>query len=60
MSRPWKNFGDITQDLSGLRFGLVEPSHPKQRQCNEIAHQLNTRPRKRLAYQTPLECFNES
>ena len=31
-----------------------------QRQCNEIAHCLNTRPRKRLAYQTPLECFNES
>jgi hypothetical protein len=32
MSRPWKNFSDITQDLSGLRSGLVEPSHPKQRQ----------------------------
>ena len=30
-----------------------------QRQCNEIAHCLNTRPRKRLAYQTPLECFHE-
>jgi IS30 family transposase len=31
-----------------------------QQQCSKIAHQLNTRPRKRLAYQTPLECFNES
>jgi IS30 family transposase len=31
-----------------------------QRNCNEIAHRLNTRPRKRLAYQTPLECLNES
>ena len=30
-----------------------------QRQCDEIAHCLNTRPRKRLAYQTPLECFHE-
>jgi transposase, IS30 family len=30
-----------------------------QRQCNHIAEALNTRPRKRLAYQTPWECFNE-
>ncbi len=30
-----------------------------QRQCDYIAHCINTRPRKRLAYQTPLECFYE-
>ena len=34
--------------------------HLTQTQCNEIAHQLNTRPRKRLAYQTPLDSFSES
>jgi IS30 family transposase len=31
-----------------------------QQQCNAIAHRLNTRPRKRLGFRTPLECFNES
>lgn len=31
-----------------------------QRQCHGIAHQLNSRPRKRLSYQTPSECFNET
>jgi transposase, IS30 family len=31
-----------------------------QQQCNAIARKLNTRPRKRLGYRTPLECFNES
>lgn len=30
-----------------------------QRQCDYIAHCINTRPRKRLAYQTPMECFYE-
>lgn len=28
-----------------------------QHQCNVIAHKLNTRPRKRLDFQTPEECF---
>ncbi len=28
-----------------------------QRQCDAIARSLNTRPRKRLGYQTPEECF---
>lgn len=48
--------------------GLIRQYLPKgssmasltQRQCSEIAHQLNTRPRKRHAYKTPLECFYES
>jgi transposase, IS30 family len=31
-----------------------------QHQCNAIARKLNTRPRKRLGFRTPLECFNES
>ena len=31
-----------------------------QHQCNAIAGKLNTRPRKRLGFRTPLECFNES
>ena len=30
-----------------------------QRQCDAIARQLNTRPRKRLGYRTPEECFYE-
>jgi len=25
--------------------------------CNTIAHQLNLRPRKRLGFKTPQECF---
>jgi transposase, IS30 family len=31
-----------------------------QQQCHAIARKLNTRPRKRLGFRTPLECFNES
>ena len=48
--------------------GLVRQYLPKgvsmagltQYQCNAIARKLNTRPRKRLGFRTPLECFNES
>ena len=48
--------------------GLIRQYLPKgvsmaglsQHQCNAIARQLNTRPRKRLGFRTPLECFNES
>jgi IS30 family transposase len=48
--------------------GLIRQYLPKgssmagltQHRCNAIADQLNTRPRKRLGYRTPLECFNES
>ncbi len=32
-------------------------AHITQRACNKIAHKLNTRPRKRLAYRTPEECY---
>jgi transposase, IS30 family len=48
--------------------GLIRQYLPKgasmaglsQPQCNAIAHKLNTRPRKRLGFKTPLECYNES
>ena len=31
--------------------------HPTQHDCNAIARQLNNRPRKRLGYRTPEECY---
>jgi IS30 family transposase len=34
--------------------------HLTQHQCNAIALQLNALPRKRLAFETPLKCFNET
>jgi IS30 family transposase len=48
--------------------GLIRQYLPKgtsmaglsQHQCNAIARKLNTRPRKRLGFRTPLDCFNES
>ena len=48
--------------------GLIRQYLPKgvsmaglsQHQCNAIARKLNMRPRKRLGFRTPLECFNES
>ena len=48
--------------------GLIRQYLPKgagmaglsQHRCNAIARKLNTRPRKRLGFKTPLECYNES
>jgi IS30 family transposase len=48
--------------------GLIRQYLPKgvsmaglsQQQCNAIARKLNTRPRKRLGFRTPLECYDES
>ena len=48
--------------------GLIRQYLPKgasmaglsQHRCNAIADKLNTRPRKRLGFRTPLECFDES
>lgn len=48
--------------------GLIRQYLPKgasmaglsQHQCNAIARKLNTRPRKRLGFRTPLECYNKS
>lgn len=31
-----------------------------QHHCNSIARKLNTRPRKRLGFRTPLECYRKS
>lgn len=35
-------------------------AHVTQRHCHSVAHKLNTRPRKRLRYLTPEECFAKS
>lgn len=48
--------------------GLIRQYLPKgtsmaglsQQQCNSIARKLNRRPRKRLGFKTPLECYYES
>jgi IS30 family transposase len=48
--------------------GLIRQYLPKgtsmaelsQQQCNAIARKLNTRPRKRHGFRTPLECYYES
>ena len=48
--------------------GLIRQYLPKgmsmavvsQQLCNVIAQKLNTRPRKRHGFKTPLECYNES
>lgn len=47
--------------------GLIRQYIPKgtnmakltQQQCNAVARKLNERPRKRLGFKTPQECFNE-
>jgi len=31
-----------------------------QQRCNAIARELNDRPRKRLGFKTPRECFDET
>ena len=48
--------------------GLIRQYLPKgvtlagvtQRECNAIAEKLNNRPRKRLGFKTPNECFYEN
>ena len=48
--------------------GLIRQYLPKgtsmaglsQQQCHAIAQKLNSRPRKRLGFKTPLECYNET
>lgn len=48
--------------------GLIRQYLPKglsmaglsQQLCNAIAKRLNTRPRKRLGFRSPLQCYNES
>jgi transposase, IS30 family len=48
--------------------GLIRQYVPKgtsmatlsQQRCNAIARALNDRPRKRLGFRTPQECFDET
>ena len=64
-ARPYHSWGRGSNENAN---GLVRQYLPKgasmadlsQHQCNAIAKRLNTRPRKRLGFRTPLECFNES
>ena len=51
--------------MGGLTNGLLRQYLPKgrsmahltQRDCDRIAKKLNRRPRKRLDYRTPEECY---
>lgn len=64
-ARPYHSWERGTNENAN---GLIRQYLPKgmsmaglsQHQCNAIARKLNTRPRKRLGFRTPLECFNES
>lgn len=71
MRRPGAKFEIVTAD-NGAEFHDYERAErlnlPKgesmagltRHRCDAIARRLNTRPRKRLGFGTPLECYNES
>jgi IS30 family transposase len=54
--------------VSGTSNGLIRQYLPKrksrgrvsQRDCDRIARRLNDRPRKRLDYLTPSECYDSA
>jgi IS30 family transposase len=64
-ARPYHSWERGTNENAN---GLIRQYLPKgesmagltQQQCNAIARKLNTRPRKRLGFRTPLECYDES
>ena len=64
-ARPYHSWERGTNENAN---GLIRQYLPKgtsmaglsQQQCNSIARQLNTRPRKRHGFKTPLECYYES
>jgi len=64
-ARPYHSRG---RGSSENAHGLIRRCPPQgqgtaglsQQQCNAVARMLNARPRKRLGFRTPLECFNES
>jgi IS30 family transposase len=64
-ARPYHSWERGTNENAN---GLIRQYLPKgtsmakltQQQCNAIARTLNTRPRKRLGFRTPLECYYES
>ncbi len=49
--------GDIVAKQASQML-LIEHNHVTQHDCKRIAKKLNTRPRKRLDYQTPKERFH--
>ena len=51
-----ENFNGLLRQYLPKRSSMA---HVTQRQCDAIASKLNSRPRKRLGYRTPEECFNE-
>lgn len=58
--RPWErgsneNFNGLLRQYFPKRKSLAQV---RQRDCDLVAHKLNSRPRKRYGYQTPIERFN--
>ena len=59
---------EVRRNSTRAATGLIRQYLPKgesmaglsQHRCNAIARRLNTRPRKRLGFRTPLERYNES
>ncbi len=51
-----ENFNGLLRQYLPKRTSMA---HLTQRHCDAIAKDLNSRPRKRLGYRTPQECFNE-
>ena len=49
-----ENFNGLLRQYLPKR---TSQAHVTQRECDRIAKKLNTRPRKRLGYRTPEECF---
>jgi IS30 family transposase len=50
-----ENFNGLLRQYLPKRTSMA---HVTQKHCDAIAKQLNSRPRKRLGYRTPEECFN--
>src|SRR5690554_2461415 len=58
--RPWErgsneNFNGLLRQYFPKRQSLARV---RQRDCDRVAHKLNSRPRKRYGYQTPIERLN--
>jgi len=52
-----ENTNGLVRQYAPKRASLA---HPTQQDCTAIARQLNPRPRKRLDYRTPEECYGRS
>ena len=64
-ARPYRSRERGSNENANGPFGQYLPKGVSraglsQHRRNAIARKLNTRPRKRLGFRTPLECFNES